>query len=247
MDGAPSESSESRESSESATPRDMIRMPEMIPIPAGAHSKLCACGVTLWWVRHKGKPIPVSCPETLQTKTMGLLSIPSRRPTGTAAGVGINHYINCANRKSYGPATAPNGAAGAASVERAATDALGARPVPPSADDVATRIRTAEALAERYGVRCTGAPDVREDCGGFAVVAFLLAGKLFAAPCSAHADRVHNALKFDRRHEYEIHQLDEYVVDKGDDVAKRFAARCATIRDANTAHGFKVPARGPLT
>lgn len=212
------------------------RQPDLIPIPPGAASTVCSCGVTFWWARYKGKGVPVSCPETLETKTMGVLKLATRKPTPTTSGVGILHHIDCANRKTFG--------SGAAAVERAATRALGARPVPETADDVAARIRAAETCAEQYGVRCTGAPQLRETCDGFAVICFVLDGKLFAAPCSAHADPVHRALKLDRRSDHTVHSLHEYLVDKGDAVAKRFAARCVLIREWNAGRGFTVPAKG---
>lgn len=215
---------------------DAIRMPELIPIPAGAASKVCTCGVRFWWTRHKGKPVAASCPATIETKSMGTLALPTRAPTGTTAGVGIYHHIDCTNRKEFGT--------GGDAVARASEKALGPRPVMQSADTIADRIRQAEALAERWNVRCTGAPQLTETCGGFAVIAFVLGDTLFAAPCSAHADAVYRALKFDRRSDFTTHDLHEYLQDRGDAVAQRFYDRCALIRQHNAASGFRVPPRG---
>jgi hypothetical protein len=183
--------------------------------------------------------VPVACPSSIETKTAGTLSLPTRAPTSSVAGIGILHHIDCPNRKKFS-------GGGANATAKAATEALGPRPEPPSDDDLAARVRAAEALAEQYGVRCTGAPELRETCGGFAVISFVLDGKLFAAPCSAHADAVQRALKLDRRSDYAAHALHEYLLDKGVVVAHRFAKRCELIRTWNADHRFKVPARGAV-
>lgn len=212
------------------------KTPELIQIPAGAGSKLCECGARIWWVVHNGKRVPVSCPTTLQTKTMGVLAIASRQPTRDGPGHGINHYIDCAKRAKFGRAAS-------ASPSTTLESAIGPRPVHEDAAAVAARIRAAEALSQQYDVRCTGAPHVPELCGGFAVTSFVIDGRLVSAPCAAHADIVARALMTERPGAVKAHPLHEWLADRGDVVAQRFAARCTLIRDWNHAGGFKIPAK----
>lgn len=169
--------------------------------------------------------MPVVCPATLETKSAGVIALPTHAPGDVSAGVGIDHHINCPNKRKYDGRFAPHPAA--------------------SNSDVAAKIRAAEACAERWNVRCTGAPGLvpGETCGGFAVIAFLVAGRLVAAPCAAHADGVQRALRIDRRSDTRPHALHEFLVDRGDVVAGAFAKKCAGIREWNRDTGFVVPKR----
>jgi hypothetical protein len=198
-----------------------VRLPTLHQIPFGANAKRCECGRVVYMVKVDGKYLPISTAPQLETKqgTINLRALGVVDPNVSTAGMGINHFIDCPKRQQFGKRAEP-------------TD-----------EAVTRRIVVAAELAERFGVRCTGAPDVR-DCGGLAIVAFTLRGKLFAAPCSVHASKVQAALQQHAARESRAHDLAEFLRDRGDDVARKFAAKAAQVRTWVAANGFRVPTSG---
>lgn len=238
-----------------------VKLPTLYVIPARTKATRCACGRDIWFVMHEGKRVPISVHPTIPTKA-GPVTVPGvRAPVEHASdGFGYIHFIDCDKRRKFEkpadptpadptPAIAPPQRYGPpTSASAAVAQIIGPPPSPlaVAADDYAARVRAAEALAQRWDVRCTGSPGVPEQCNGWSVAAFLLGDRLFAAPCSACADRVQRLLKYERPREWSAHALNEYLVDRGDDVARKFAARVAAIREWNKDHGVQVPARGTL-
>jgi hypothetical protein len=120
--------------------------------------------------------------------------------------------------------------------------------VPPNERaDVAKAIALAEQWSHAHGLRCTGAPNLRETCGGFAVVVFLLDKRLFATPCSAHADAVLAALRFaGRMRDVKFFPVQAYLEDAEPERAAKFVERAKAVADRNVRDGFSVPRAGPL-
>jgi hypothetical protein len=232
----------------------LVNLPELIDIPAGAPSKECSCGARLWWVMHHDKRIPVACPPFIVTKAIPRLDLPTRAPTSREHGRGINHYIDCPDRKKFGKASAHDGhsPATAPPSTRPATSVLAnvdaPKPEPPvDPESHAAKVRAAEALSEAHGLRCSGAPFLPEACNGFAVCVLKIDRKLFATPCVAHADTVTDAvIAAGRKRSLTVHAVDELLGDYGPSVAAKFVARAAQLRAMNHRNGFQVPSRGAL-
>lgn len=198
-------------------------MPKLFVIPAGAKTKRCDCGRTLYMVREGGVHVPVTTPPSLTTTRgeIDLHALGVQPPGDGQPGLGINHFIDCPKRATY---------------KRTQRRAAGGV-------DLDERIARAEAVAQQYGVRCTGAPHAT-DCNGFAVVAFNLRGRLFATPCSVHADKVQRELRLNAAREFTVHALDEFLIDRGERVARAFAEKAAHVKRWNADVGFRVPTRG---
>lgn len=203
-----------------------VRMPKLIVIPAGAKPHQCGCGSWQYFVRDGEVTRTVSISGKFYSKTAKAeITVPGcKGPTATSPGLGFDHHIDCALREQF-------------------------RKRPRSKDQQQRDVVAAEALAVKYGVKCSGVPGYPGgECNGDAVVAVLLAKRLFATPCAVHADRVTREIEnAGRTRDMSLHSLDEFLKDRGDDVAKKFAERASVIRKWHTERGgLTVPKQGHL-
>lgn len=216
---------------------EQVKLPPLIVIPAGSKPHQCGCKMWTYFAKHDGRTRIVSC-GTLQTngdrtfysrKTKRDIPVPGiGPPTATADGLGFDHHIDCAQSEQW---RKPQPRA----------------PMEREPSDIVAKIAATEQLAQAWGIKCTGGPRVN-DCNGDAVVAFLLGGKLFATPCSYHADRTKKAiLDAGRGRDYTHHALEEFLLDKGARVAEQFAKKAAALRRWHTERGgITVPPHGHL-
>jgi hypothetical protein len=210
-------------------PRELARvtLPQLYTVPPNTRAKNCDCRRRIWMLDVDGKVLPITCTETfIDTKQFGRVMVPGvKPPTATDAGLGFNHFIDCPNRRAH----------------RKRDDTAHERA------DVAKAIALAEQWSHAHGLRCTGAPNLRETCGGFAVVVFLLDKRLFATPCSAHADAVLAALRFaGRMRDVKFFPVQAYLEDAEPERAAKFVERAKAVADRNVRDGFSVPRAGPL-
>jgi hypothetical protein len=155
-----------------------VRMPQLFVIPAGTKPARCGCGMWHYFVAVDGTTRSISISGAFHSKKAGReIAVPGcKPPTATSPGLGFDHHIDCVQREQYRRR-------GGSTARRTAE----------TPDERAGKVRAAEELARRFGIRCTGAPRVT-DCNGDAVVVFLLAKRLFATPCSVHADATQRAI-----------------------------------------------------
>lgn len=206
-----------------------VRMPTLYTIPIGTKVALCGCGMYQYFVKHDGVTHSISISGKFYSKTARAeITVPGcKPPTATSPGLGFDHHIDCAQREQF---------------RRARKDKR----------EIARDVAAAEELARRFGVRCSGdtkpAVGDADACNGDAVVALNVVGKLFATPCSVHADRVQKAIRdAGRGRELTMHALEEFLVDRGPKIAEQFVAKAMHIREWHNARGgVVVPATGHL-
>jgi|SRR3954462_7319204 len=211
------------------------KLPPYHVVPPGTPQTKCStCGRPLWKIKaDSGSTIPVTCTiDSIETKT-GRVGVPGLvPPTATSSGMGINHFVDCPQRNEH--------RAGHSARTMPAAPAEPIRTLTEQQQAVAN----AEGWARQFGIRCTGAPNLPEQCGNDGLVVLLLSDKIFATPCAAHADVIVDAVKrAGRFRDLRYWPIDRYL--RGPH-AQQFAEKAKRVRERNRVFGFTVPASGPL-